>query len=129
MKRFAYTIAMLALILMSGCKGETGKIHSAVEVFLDETVADGYHYDIDKYEFWDSTYSVSVDAVAANKEYADQVTYFKKSIKYHPYKSGDKLYFVGVHYKLKKDDSEPKDCKQTFYIDKDLEGVVCVKDN
>ena len=129
MKRLAYTIAMFALFLLSSCQGETGKIHSAVEDFLDETVAEGYKYDIDKYEFWDSTYNVSVDAVAANKEYAEQVSFFKKGIKYHPYKSGDKLFYVGVHYKLKKEGGVPKDYKQTFYIDKDLEGVVCVKDN
>ena len=128
MKRFSYLTALFVVVLLFGC-GQTGKIKSAVEDFMDEALADGYHYDIDKYESWDSTYSVSVETVAANKEYAAQVPYFKKSISYRPYKSGDKLIFVGVKYHLKKDGAEPQECKQTFYLDKDMEGVVCVKEN
>lgn len=129
MKKFRYVIALLAVVFLFGCSGQTGKIHSAVEDFMDEALAEGYQYDIDKYESWDSTYSVSVDAVAANKEYAEQVPYFKKGISYRPYKSGDKLIYVGVKYHLKKDGAEPKECKQTFYLDKDMEGIVCVKEN
>ena len=129
MRRFIFLYPLLTALLLIGCQGQRGKIQSKVEEFLDATVADGYDYDIERYDNWDSTFSVSQESVEANHAYADTVAHFKKGITYQPYKAGDKLIYVGVKYKVTRDGSEPADCKQTVYMDKDLNGIVCVKEN
>ncbi len=132
MRRTIYLFALLASLFMAGCTSESGKIHGMVEDFLDATIADGFTYDIEKYENWDSTFYVKSESVADNQAYAREVKHFKKDISYLPYTEGDKLIFVRVIYHVKPDsgnDTTTIDCKQTFYLDKDLKGIVCVKEN
>lgn len=132
MRRILYLLALLSTVLIAGCTSESGKIHDKVEAILDDIIADGYTYDIVKYENWDSTYYVKSDNVAANKAYANEVPYFKKGISYEPFAEGDKLIYVSVKYKIKQTDSSDTttiNCQQTFYMDKELKGIVCVKEN
>ena len=132
MRRVIFFFALLTVILLYGCRSESDRVHGKVEDFLEATVADGYTFDIEKYENWDSTYYVSQESVDANRAYAAGVAYFKKDISYQPYSPGDKLIYVCVSYKVSAKDGSttpPSDCRQTFYMDKDLTGIVCVKEN
>lgn len=120
-------IALLIGILLSSC-GEEQRSKTLVKDFLNENLTHN-DYSVDLYLKFDSTYRVSSQAIASLHANASKIGPFKSRIRYQPYKQGDKLYFLRVKYEVEMGGDQPTEMTHTFYIDKDFQGVVAVKEN
>lgn len=119
---------MLFLAVLFVSCGEEHRSRSLVKDFLKEnlTIDD---YSVDRWEKYDSTYRVSAQAIASLHSNVTHIGPFKSGIRYQPYKAGDKLYFVRLKYEVDLGGDSLTKMTHTFYIDKDLTGVVAVKEN
>ncbi len=119
--------ALLLAALMVGCS-EEHRSKSLVKDFLNENLTND-DYSVDRYLKFDSTFRVSSQAITSLHANAQKIGPFKTGIRYQPYKQGDKLYFLRVKYDVETGDEKPMELTHTFYIDKDMQGVVAVKEN
>ena len=122
-----FLFALLTVVVLSGC-GEEQRSKTLVKDFLNENLTHN-DYSVDRYLKFDSTYRVSSQAIASLHTNAPKIGPFKSGIRYQPYKQGDKLYFLRVKYGVEMGGEEPTEMTHTFYIDKDFQGVVAVKEN
>ena len=132
MKRIAHHASRILLplflaFLLMGCSEEQ-RSKSLVKDFLNENLTND-DYSVDRYIKFDSTYRVSTQAIASLHANATKIGPFKPDIRYQPYKQGDKLLFLRVKYEVETGGDKPAEMTHTFYIDKDLQGVVAVKEN
>ena len=120
-------IMLFLAVLFVSC-GEEHRSHSLVKDFLKEnlTIDD---YNVDRWEKFDSTFRVSSQAIASLHSNVAHIGPFKSGIRYQPYKQGDKLYFVRLKYDVEMGGDSLTKLTHTFYIDKDFQGVVAVKEN
>ncbi len=119
-------ILFLAALFIS-C-GEEHRTRSLVKSFLEENLTNN-DYSVDRWEKYDSTFRVSSQAIASLHNNITHIGPFKSGIRYQPYKQGDKLYFIRVKYEVENNGEKPLELTHTFYIDKNFEGVVAVKEN
>ena len=116
MKKIKTITLFCAAILLSGC-GSGNKAKNLVSDFLDVNLKNN---DISDVEFsaLDSTSLVNVMRSDMGKS-----NVFKSGIKYADRIKGQKLYFISVNYKA----SNGKKMKHTFYMNSNVNDVVCVK--
>ena len=116
MKKIKTITLFCAAILLSGC-GSGNKAKNLVSDFLDVNLKNN---DISDVEFsaLDSTSLINVMRSDMGKS-----NVFKSGIKYADRIKGQKLYFISVNYKA----SNGKKMKHTFYMNSNVNDVVCVK--
>ena len=109
-----YIIIGIALLLLASC-GQQQRAKSVVKDFVQEQL----HKDVSYLDFADvdSTHVLSDSIIQAMRSRAG------KSIQYQNYQ-GKTLMHIRVKYLLDKDT-----CSATFYLDKEMTGVVAFKRN
>lgn len=114
MKHLEYIIIDIALLLFASC-GQQQQAKSVVKDFVEQQL----HKDVSYLDFSDvdSTRVLSDSIIQAMRGRAE------KSIQYQPYQ-GKTLMHIRVQYLLDKDT-----CSATFYLDKEMTGVVAFKRN
>lgn len=121
MKKIKTITLFCAAILLSGC-GSENKAKNLVSDFLDVNLKNN---DISDVEFsaLDSTSLVSDSIINVMRSDMGKSNVFKSGIKYADRIKGQKLYFISVNYKA----SNGKKMKHTFYMNNNVNDVVCVK--
>lgn len=121
MKKIKTITLFCAAILLSGC-GSGNKAKNLVSDFLDVNLKNN---DISDVEFsaLDSTSLVSDSIINVMRSDMGKSNVFKSGIKYADRIKGRKLYFISVNYKA----SNGKKMKHTFYMNNNVNDVVCIK--
>lgn len=125
MKARSFFILMLFLLLFTGC-GEQHQSKVLVRNFLNKNLV---YSDIseDRYSDMDSTTHVTKDRIEKMHEITGKMPEFRHGIQYGVPTST--LMYMTVSYKITRNNGKAKHFQQTFYMDRNLTGIVAFKNN
>lgn len=118
-----YAIVALVILLACSCGNEKGAA-SRVKEFVRENVVNGNDIHNMTIVTVDTTKFINDSTIRSIRQVASQAHHWKKDIKYGDYRTGEKLIYVIMKYKL-----DNKDMNETFYLDETALNIVGIKVN
>ena len=119
-----YIICVVAILCCVGCTSERNKAEKTAKDFLETYLKDNdiAHF---KSSDIDSTTFVTDSMIAVMKDVAAASDLFNGQMEYGTRAERNKLFFINARY----DASDGNKRKHTFYMNRSLDAVVCLKDD
>jgi uncharacterized lipoprotein YehR (DUF1307 family) len=117
--------SLFVILMLSGC-GKQYKVKKIVEDFMDTNISQKYS-DFSVIKF-DSTDYVADSMISVMRNNVDTSSIYKRDVKFTK-RNNTRLLFLTSSFKaIDRNGKYVKQC-QTFYINKDMSGVVSFKNN